>query len=156
VERVGFRVCGGNETIGECVRAWAEEGGPVVRAATAEPHAVLNVWCAERCQQGVEILVDGELAAELPAGTWSAIRVRPGLRIVTVRLRDAPTIGGALASTCTPQGGASFGLRMAEGRPYEVEAGTYQHPEAVCPWARWGVRRPADGVAARTRLREVW
>jgi hypothetical protein len=157
VQRIGFRVCGGNQTIGECVHAWAEKGSPIVRAAAVEPRAVLNVWNASS-KPGVEILIDGELAAELASGTWTPIEVRPGMRVVTVRPRAAPWVKSSLsdASACVPQGGTSFALRMTEGHSYEVEAGIYQHPDALCPWVRWGVRRPADGVEARRHLRKVW
>lgn len=158
VERMAFRICGSNETIGECVHQWADATGPVLRTAAQEPHADLYVWCPESNRSGAEALVDGELAAELPSGTWSVLHVRPGLRVVTVRVRAAPQGKSSLSqgADCSVLGGTSFGLRMAAGRTYDVEVGAHVLPDAVCPTARWGVRRAADGVAARAGLREVW
>lgn len=173
VERVGGQVCGGNETIGECVRQWVEEAGPEIRQTSTESNTIVFLcnpakWRWGIIATGVDVRIDGELVAELPPRTWTAVRTRPGVRGITLRSRDEPpTVGGAgeWAVGSQPQPRPpdddckeeeSFEMRLEAGFSYEIEVGSDQTPPRTCRAVRWTARTRAEGIDARSALRRVW
>ena len=173
VERVGGQVCGGNETIGECVRQWVEEAEPEIRRTSMQSNTVVFVWNPAKWRwgvvaAGVDVRIDGELVAELPPRTWTAVRAHPGVRVITLTSRDEPPTvgqGGEWAVGTQPQprppepdckGEESFEMRLEAGLSYEIEVGSDQTPPRTCGVVHWTARTRAEGIDARSQLREVW